>query len=118
VVIRGNSAPGKTTVAARIRAKRAAQDLAIVSQDGLRRDVLRGRDVSGGANIRLIELATRHATASGFHVIVEGIQRTTTANLVLSMLTSLYRWYDPTGPTTPQQLEAQIAAVLGALMPP
>lgn len=40
------------------------------------------------------------------------------ANLVLSMLTSLYRWYDPTGPTTPQQLELQIAAVLGALMPP
>lgn len=34
-----------------------------------------------------------------------------------SMLTSLYRWYDPSGPTTPQQLERQIAAMLGALMP-
>jgi len=34
------------------------------------------------------------------------------------MLTSLYRWYDPTGPTTPEQLERQIAMVLGALMPP
>ena len=40
------------------------------------------------------------------------------ANLVLSMLTSLYRWYDPTGPTTPQQLELQSAAVLGSLLPP
>jgi AcrR family transcriptional regulator len=47
-----------------------------------------------------------------------GVDTWIAANLVLSMLTSLYRWYDPTGPTTPQQLEAQIAAVIGALMPP
>ena len=47
-----------------------------------------------------------------------GLDTWIAANLVLSMLTSLYRWYDPAGPTTPGQLERQIAAVLGALTPP
>jgi TetR/AcrR family transcriptional regulator, cholesterol catabolism regulator len=47
-----------------------------------------------------------------------GVDTWIAANLVLSMLTSVYRWYDPAGPTTPEQLERQIAAVLGALMPP
>ena len=40
------------------------------------------------------------------------------ANLILSMLTTLYRWYDPDGPTHPDQLRAQILLVLGALVPP
>lgn len=39
------------------------------------------------------------------------------SNLVLSMLTSLYRWYDPSGPTDPEQLGESILAVLGALVP-
>jgi adenylate kinase family enzyme len=90
VVIRGNSASGKTTVAAAIRAKRAARDLAIVSQDVLRRDVLREHDVPGGANIRLIELAARHATASGFHVIVEGILSTDHYGQMLTTLISTH----------------------------
>jgi len=46
-----------------------------------------------------------------------GVDTWIAANLVLSMLTSVYRWYDPSGPTTPEQLERQIAEVLGALMP-
>ena len=69
-----------------------------------------------------------HAVAVDFQALLEdcvaagaaaqGIDTWIAANLVLSMLTSLYRWYDPSGPTTPQQLERQIGAVLGALMPP
>jgi hypothetical protein len=39
------------------------------------------------------------------------------ANLVLSMLTSLYRWYDPAGPVRPAQLTEEILAVLGSLVP-
>jgi len=39
------------------------------------------------------------------------------ANLVLSMLTSLYRWYDPAGPTNREQLAETVLAVLGALVP-
>jgi AcrR family transcriptional regulator len=69
-----------------------------------------------------------HAVAVDFQALLndcvaagaaaQGVDTWIAANLVLSMLTSLYRWYDPTGPTSPRQLEQQIAAVLGALMPP
>jgi AcrR family transcriptional regulator len=40
-----------------------------------------------------------------------------TANLVLSMLTSLYRWYDPDGPVGPSGLTDEILNTLGALVP-
>lgn len=76
VVIRGNSASGKSAVAAAIRARHASRDLAIVSQDTLRRDILRERDIPGGANINLLKLTARHAVDCGFSVIVEGILRT------------------------------------------
>jgi hypothetical protein len=72
VVIRGNSASGKSAVAAEIR-RRHGRGLAIVGQDNLRRQVLRERDVPRGANIGLIDLTARFALDRGFHVIVEGI---------------------------------------------
>lgn len=72
IVIRGNSASGKSAVAAEIR-RRHGRGLAIVGQDNLRRQVLRERDVPGGANIGLIDLTARFALDRGFHVIVEGI---------------------------------------------
>jgi hypothetical protein len=72
IVIRGNSASGKSAVAAEIR-RRHGHGLAIVGQDNLRRQVLRERDVPGGANIDLIDLTARFALDRGFHVIVEGI---------------------------------------------
>ena len=86
IVIRGNSASGKSAVAAAIRKRHGQRDLSIVSQDLLRRVVLRERDVPGGANITLIDITARHAIASGFHVIVEGILR---ADHYGDMLTSL-----------------------------
>jgi AcrR family transcriptional regulator len=39
------------------------------------------------------------------------------ANLVLSMLTSLYRWYDPAGGVGPSQLVDEILALLSRLVP-
>lgn len=54
VVLRGNSASGKSTVAAEIR-NRFGRGLALVGQDNLRRTVLRERDVAGGANTGLID---------------------------------------------------------------
>jgi hypothetical protein len=72
IVIRGNSASGRSAVAAEIR-RRHGRGLAIVGQDNLRRQVLRERDVPGGANIDLIDLTARFALERGFHVIVEGI---------------------------------------------
>jgi predicted kinase len=74
IVIRGNSASGKSAVAAGIREK-YGRGLAIgkVGQDNLRRVVLREHDKPGGANIDLIDLTARFALARGYHTIVEGI---------------------------------------------
>jgi cytidylate kinase len=60
IAIRGNSASGKSAVAAEIR-RRYGRGLAIVGQDNLRRQVLREHDVPGGANIDLIDLTARFA---------------------------------------------------------
>lgn len=84
-VLRGNSASGKSSVAAEVR-RRYGRGIAIVSQDHLRRVVLREHDVPGGVNVALIDLTARHALSSGFHVIVEGILR---ADHYGQMLTAL-----------------------------
>ncbi|MER6693506.1 AAA family ATPase [Streptomyces minutiscleroticus] len=72
VVLRGNSAAGKSSVAAGLR-ERFGRGLAVVGQDNLRRVVLRERDRPGAANIGLIDLTARYALDAGFHVVVEGI---------------------------------------------
>ncbi|WP_043243453.1 MULTISPECIES: AAA family ATPase [unclassified Streptomyces] len=72
VVVRGNSASGKSSVAAGIR-DRFGRGLALVGQDNLRRVVLRERDVPGGRNIGLIDTVARYALEAGYHVVVEGI---------------------------------------------
>jgi predicted kinase len=72
VILRGNSASGKSTIAAEIRT-RYGRGLAIVGQDNLRRDVLQEHDKPNAANIGLIDLTARYALDHGFHVIVEGI---------------------------------------------
>jgi adenylylsulfate kinase-like enzyme len=75
IVLRGNSASGKTSVATGIR-DRYGRGIAIVSltdRDNLRRTVLRERDTPGGANIGLIDTVARYALTHGFHAIVEGI---------------------------------------------
>jgi hypothetical protein len=72
IVIRGNSASGKSEAAAMIREK-YGRGLAIVGQDNLRRVVLREHDKPGGSNIGLIDLTARFALSSGYHTVVEGI---------------------------------------------
>lgn len=72
IVLRGNSASGKSAVAQEIR-HRFGRGIAIVGQDNLRRDILKERDEPGAANIGLIDLTARYALDHGYHVIVEGI---------------------------------------------
>ncbi|MFF0013357.1 kinase [Streptomyces sp. NPDC005374] len=72
VVLRGNSASGKSSVAAGLRAT-FGRGLALVGQDNLRRVVLRERDRPGAANIGLIDLTARYALDAGYHVVVEGV---------------------------------------------
>lgn len=72
IIIRGNSASGKTRVAHAIR-ERYGHGLAIVSQDVLRRDILRVKDEPVNPAIGLIDLTARYALDHGYHVVVEGI---------------------------------------------
>ncbi|MGW6710688.1 kinase [Streptomyces sp. NPDC054956] len=72
IVLRGNSASGKSSVAQAIR-DRHGRGVALVGQDNLRRNVLWERDTPGAANIGLIGSVARYALDHGFHVIVEGI---------------------------------------------
>ncbi|MFF0766121.1 kinase [Streptomyces sp. NPDC003737] len=72
VLLRGQSASGKSSVAAGMRGQ-FGRGLAVVGQDNLRRIVLRERDRPGAANIGLIGLTARYALDAGFHVVVEGI---------------------------------------------
>ncbi|WP_338704393.1 AAA family ATPase (plasmid) [Streptomyces sp. Q6] len=72
IILRGNSASGKSSIAAGLR-EAFGRNLAIVAQDNLRRVVLRERDRPGGANIGLIDVTARYALAHGFHTVVEGI---------------------------------------------
>ena len=72
IVIRGNSASGKSTIAAGIRAK-GGPGIAIVGQDHLRRVVLKDKDKPGAANIGLIDLVTRYALDHGYITVLEGI---------------------------------------------
>ncbi|MCX4766886.1 kinase [Streptomyces sp. NBC_01275] len=72
VVLRGNSASGKSSVAAALR-ERFGRGLALVAQDNLRRVVLRERDRPGAANIGLIDTVARYALGAGYHVVLEGI---------------------------------------------
>jgi hypothetical protein len=73
VVLRGNSASGKSAVAAGIRLRCLPHRVSIVGQDYLRRTVLKERDVAGGANIGLIDMVARYCLDQGLDTIVEGI---------------------------------------------
>ncbi|MGW2521756.1 kinase [Streptomyces sp. NPDC001617] len=72
IVLRGNSAFGKSSIAAGIR-DRFGRGLALVGQDNLRRVVLRERDRPGAANIGLIDTVARYALDTGYHVVIEGV---------------------------------------------
>ncbi|SNX66433.1 D-alanyl-D-alanine dipeptidase [Streptomyces sp. TLI_55] len=87
MVIRGNSASGKSSVAQGLR-DHHGRGIAIVSQDVIRRNVLREHDTARGANIALLGSITREALNAGFHVVLEGILY---ADRYSHMITSLVR---------------------------
>ncbi|MEU8949988.1 M15 family metallopeptidase [Streptomyces sp. NPDC048489] len=87
VVIRGNSASGKSSVAQGLR-DHHGRGVAIVGQDVIRRNVLREHDTARGANIALLGRIAREALNAGFHVVLEGILY---ADRYSHMITSLVR---------------------------
>lgn len=87
VVIRGNSASGKSSVTQGLR-DHHGRGIAIVGQDVIRRNVLREHDTARGANIALLGMYAREALDAGFHVVLEGILY---ADRYGHMITSLVR---------------------------
>lgn len=119
IILRGNSASGKSSVAAEIR-NRYGYGLAVVGQDNLRRVVLREKDVPSGANIGLIDLTARHALDHGFHVIIEGILYSSHYGSMLTTLradhlgaTCLYYMHVPFGETLRRHATKPQAAEYG-----
>ncbi|MFD8562811.1 AAA family ATPase [Streptosporangium canum] len=106
IVLRGNSGSGKTSIARVLQAARD-RDLAVVSQDAIRRDILRERDVPGGANIDLIDTIARHCLKRGYHVLIEGILH---ADRYAPMLAALRR--DHPGPSSFFYLDIPLAETL------
>ncbi|MEU0298336.1 M15 family metallopeptidase [Streptomyces sp. NPDC006175] len=106
VVIRGNSASGKSSVAQGLR-DHYGRGVAIVGQDVIRRNVLREHDTTGGANIALLGRIARHALDAGFHVVLEGILY---ADRYSHMITSLVR--DHRGVSACYYLDVPLEATL------
>jgi predicted kinase len=72
IVLRGNSGAGKSTVAKALR-EMYGRGLAWVSQDLIRRIVLKERDLPGAVNIGLIDQIARYSLDHGYHVVLDGI---------------------------------------------
>ncbi|MGW8744104.1 M15 family metallopeptidase [Streptomyces sp. NPDC055794] len=106
VVIRGNSASGKSSVAQGLR-DHYGRGVAIVGQDVIRRNVLREHDTTYGANIALLGRIARHALDAGFHVVLEGILY---ADRYSHMITSLVR--DHRGVSACYYLDVPLEATL------
>jgi predicted kinase len=72
IVVRGNSGSGKSSVAQALR-EAYEGGVAWVSQDLIRRNILKEKDLPGGVNIRLIDLVARYSLDNGYHVVLDGI---------------------------------------------
>ncbi|MFD0261027.1 AAA family ATPase [Kitasatospora indigofera] len=75
IVLRGNSAAGKTSTAWHVRALFGA-GLALISQDNVRINVLAEPDVAGGAAVEMIDAMVRTALRRDYHVLLEGVLAT------------------------------------------
>lgn len=107
VVLRGNSGSGKSSVAREVRLRYGHRDLAIVSQDVVRRQILREKDVPGGANIDLLDTITRWSLHRGYHVLLEGILDSGRYGAMLKSLVD-----DHSGPSFLYYLDIPLAETL------
>jgi predicted kinase len=72
IVVRGNSGSGKSTVARALR-EAYGSGVAWVSQDLIRRNILKEKDRPDGVNIGLIDVIARYSLDNGYHVVLDGI---------------------------------------------
>jgi len=90
IILRGNSASGKSTVARLVR-EWYGRGMAIIGQDVIRREILWEKDEPWSVNIGMIDLMARHALDRGMHVIVEGILGSTSYGEMLARLATDHR---------------------------
>jgi adenylate kinase family enzyme len=72
IIIRGNSGSGKTTTAKRLQ-QHFGRGTLLVSQDVVRRDMLKVQDRDGNLSMDLIRQITEYGRGKCEYVIVEGI---------------------------------------------
>lgn len=72
IILRGNSASGKTTIAKGLQSH-LGSDTLVVSQDIVRRDMLKANDTAGNLSIDLIKKIAEYGNGRCQLVIVEGI---------------------------------------------
>ncbi|MTE17065.1 AAA family ATPase [Nocardia aurantiaca] len=88
VVIRGNSASGKSTAARTVQQRFAHGACLVVPQDVVRRQMLRKPDAAGAANVELLEHIARFGLTRSLVVIVEGILHAGRYGSMLERLTA------------------------------
>lgn len=74
IIIRGNSGSGKTTIAKKLR-DLSSEKIAVISQDVIRREILREKESDDMVNTALIAQMVEFLLSRGYHVILEGILR-------------------------------------------
>ena len=73
VVLRGNSASGKSTVARRVQRALPRGEVAVIGQDHVRRELLWEHDSGQGDTVGLLETMVRHCLGGGRITLLEGI---------------------------------------------
>lgn len=73
VVLRGNSASGKSTVARRVQRALPRGEVAVIGQDPVRRELLWEHDSGQGDTVGLLETMVRHCLGIGRITLLEGI---------------------------------------------
>lgn len=97
IIIRGNSGSGKTIIAKQLQQDfqpRFVKDLGhgtmLVSQDVIRRDILRTKDGPNNPSIQLIKDTATYGLSIGFDVIIEGILVRDVYGAMLRELSALF----------------------------
>lgn len=73
VILRGNSASGKSTVARRVQRDLPRSKVAVIGQDHVRRELLWEREVGQSDTIGLVAVMARHLLSIGRITVIEGI---------------------------------------------
>ncbi|MEE1651225.1 AAA family ATPase [Brachybacterium sp. J144] len=73
ILLRGNSASGKSTAARRLQRALPRGEVAVIGQDHVRRELLWEREQGQGDTIGLLEAMVRHCLGIGRITVLEGI---------------------------------------------